>query len=165
MQTRLVNPTTTSPSSSHPPSSKMAPKSKRKSDADIESKAGGSKTVKKPKISDFEEGEESSGDEQIPLSKRVSSKKDAPSEPKEDEEESKVMIRTNNEGDRYIDLGKKKRVTVRKFKGNVLIDIREYWGDEGDEKPGKKGISLSGDQWKSLTEAAEAVDMILAKMK
>ncbi|KAA1474281.1 PC4-domain-containing protein [Dentipellis sp. KUC8613] len=146
----------------------MAPKSKRKADDESNggnSKAAGSKTAKKPKISDFKDGEESSGDEQVPLSKRVSSKKNATSEPKEDEEESKVMIRTNTEGDKYIDIGKKKRVTVRKFKGNVLIDIREYWGEEGDEKPGKKGISLSGDQWKSLTEAAQAIDMILAKMK
>ena len=50
------------------------------------------------------------------------------------------------EGDSYIDIGKKKRVTVRVFKGTPLIDIREYYGPEGDEKPGKKGISLTVEQ-------------------
>lgn len=31
-------------------------------------------------------------------------------------------------------------VSVRDFKGKVLIDIREYWmNQDGDMKPGKKG--------------------------
>lgn len=31
-------------------------------------------------------------------------------------------------------------VSIRDFKGKVLIDIREYWMDQaGEMKPGKKG--------------------------
>lgn len=64
------------------------------------------------------------------------------------------------------------------IKGSTLIDIREYYGSEGDEKPGKKGISLSVEQvrqspyplaaterhfeqWKSLMEASDAINSLL----
>ena len=49
-------------------------------------------------------------------------------------------------GEQYVDLGKKKRATVRSFKGVVLLDIREYYGADDQEKPGKKGISLTLEQ-------------------
>ncbi len=74
----------------------------------------------------------------------------------------------SEEGDQYIDLGKRKRVTVRSFKSTYsnlrfsdlfclppclfpdspLLDIREFYEDKttGQEKPGKKGISLSREQ-------------------
>ena len=55
-------------------------------------------------------------------------------------------MRHTSTGESYIDIGKKKRVTVSMFKGQPLIDIREYYGDEGQEKPGKKGIALTMDQ-------------------
>lgn len=34
--------------------------------------------------------------------------------------------------------------------GSTLIDIREFYGDDNDLKPGKKGISLSQEQVCSL---------------
>ncbi|KAI0063634.1 PC4-domain-containing protein [Artomyces pyxidatus] len=108
------------------------------------------------------------------LAKRSKVKKDAgdakttKAKAKDSNEESSggaPMIRVNHDGDKYLDLGKKKRVTVRTFKGMPLIDIREYWGDEGDEKPGKKGISLSPEQWKVLVECAEDISNLLPKAK
>ena len=44
------------------------------------------------------------------------------------------------------------------FKGKLLIDIREYYGDDHDLKPGKKGISLSVEQWKKLKDNLAAID-------
>ena len=39
-----------------------------------------------------------------------------------------------------LQIGKMRYVSVRDFKGKVLIDIREYWMDpEGEMKPGRKG--------------------------
>jgi len=57
-----------------------------------------------------------------------------------------VVVHTTSDGDKYIELGKKKRATVRSFKGTPLVDIREFYGADGDEKPGKKGISLTMEQ-------------------
>ena len=65
--------------------------------------------------------------------------------------ETKILV--NAEGDKYIDLGKKKRAVVRSFKGVALLDIREYYGEPGEEKPGKKGISLNLDQVGSFSTA------------
>ncbi|AOA62549.1 Transcriptional coactivator [Komagataella phaffii CBS 7435] len=52
-----------------------------------------------------------------------------------------------------IDLGKKKQVTVRNFKGVKLVDIREFYTtSEGELRPGKKGISLTEETWKTLVD-------------
>ncbi|KAI6134472.1 transcriptional Coactivator p15-domain-containing protein [Pisolithus thermaeus] len=73
-----------------------------------------------------------------------------------------VPIHTNAEGEKYVDLGKKKRVTVRVFKGKVLVDIREYFGPDDDEKPGRKGISLSPEQWDMLKGSIDVLDSFIA---
>eukprot|EP00752_Nemacystus_decipiens_P009908 g8840.t1 len=49
-----------------------------------------------------------------------------------------------------IELGKNKFVDVRKFKDKVLVDIREYYEKDGEMRPGKKGIALTGEQWEEL---------------
>ncbi|KAF9696833.1 hypothetical protein EKO04_005602 [Ascochyta lentis] len=56
----------------------------------------------------------------------------------------------------------KRRVTVSDFKGTTLISIREYWTNDGGElKPGKKGISLSVEQYNALLAAAPILESVL----
>jgi hypothetical protein len=56
-------------------------------------------------------------------------------------------------------LNSRKRVSIRKFKGQTLIDIREYFStDKGETKPTKKGISLTLDLWKKLKEHMGSID-------
>ena len=44
-----------------------------------------------------------------------------------------------------------RRVTVEKFHSKTLINIREFYSaGEGELKPGRKGIALTGDQWVRL---------------
>ncbi|KAG7481363.1 hypothetical protein MATL_G00066120 [Megalops atlanticus] len=61
--------------------------------------------------------------------------------------------------DNMFQIGKMRYVSVRDFKGKVLIDIREYWMDqEGEMKPGRKGISLNPEQWNQLKEQISDID-------
>ncbi|VDN06453.1 unnamed protein product [Thelazia callipaeda] len=63
-------------------------------------------------------------------------------------------------GDEMFELGKMRFVSVRSFKGKALIDIREYYQDKnsGDLKPGRKGISLSAEQYQRLKTIMSDID-------
>lgn len=66
---------------------------------------------------------------------------------------------SSNSDDNMFQIGKMRYVSVRDFKGKVLIDIREYWmNQDGEMKPGKKGISLNPEQWNQLKEQMSDID-------
>ncbi|KAG7449510.1 PC4-domain-containing protein [Guyanagaster necrorhizus] len=139
-----------------------------------------SESKQKPKRIKAERSE-SSGDEDASFPKKGKSKpshnkKTKKTEESSDEDEhidakskakfdAEVVVHKTSDGDKYIDLGKKKRATVRSFKGMPLLDIREFYGQEGDEKPGKKGISLSLEQWETLKMGANTIDQLFATVK
>lgn len=70
---------------------------------------------------------------------KVHSESDTNSSVAEDDKTTDPKV--NKDGEQYWELGGKKRVTVRTWKGRKLIDIREFYGDDSkDLKPGKKGM-------------------------
>uniref|UniRef100_A0A672K3P6 Activated RNA polymerase II transcriptional coactivator p15 n=2 Tax=Sinocyclocheilus grahami TaxID=75366 RepID=A0A672K3P6_SINGR len=72
---------------------------------------------------------------------------------------SKSSSSSSSKNDNMFQIGKMRYVSVRDFKGKVLIDIREYWMDqEGEMKPGRKGISLNPEQWNQLKEQISEID-------
>ncbi|EGO25440.1 hypothetical protein SERLADRAFT_465594 [Serpula lacrymans var. lacrymans S7.9] len=90
---------------------------------------------------------------------------DESSDEDETEKHHSVAVHSTPEGEKYIDLGKKKRATVRKFKGAVFVDVREFFGNPGEEKPGKKGISLGLEQWEALKSGASTIDSLFTELK
>jgi hypothetical protein len=79
--------------------------------------------------------------------------------------EDAVKHETNEQGEEFFDLTAKKRFTVRKWKGKVLLDIREFYESNGEMKPGKKGISLNLEQYKILRKLVKSgsIDALVKK--
>ncbi|KAK8125545.1 rna polymerase ii transcriptional coactivator [Apiospora kogelbergensis] len=67
------------------------------------------------------------------------------------------------EGNSFWPLTATRRVVISEFKSKPLISVREYYTDgAGEMKPGKKGISLTLDQWNSLMKATAEVNAELS---
>ncbi|XP_075697778.1 activated RNA polymerase II transcriptional coactivator p15 [Rhinoderma darwinii] len=72
---------------------------------------------------------------------------------------------SSSQEDNMFQIGKMRYVSVRDFKGKVLIDIREYFMDnQGELKPGRKGISLNPEQWSQLKEQMSDIDEAMRKL-
>jgi len=120
--------------------------------------------AKKPQLeSDDEEEEEA--EERPPKRKKVEKPSSSKKSSSKDANVDTGALLVDASGDKYIDLGKKRRATVRSFKGTTYLDIREYYDAGGEERPGKKGISLSTEQWSALKENAEIIDVMFSKSK
>jgi Transcriptional Coactivator p15 (PC4) len=65
----------------------------------------------------------------------------------------------DKEGNAVFELNSKKKVRVSKFKGQVLIDFREYWQTPtGETMPTKKGVSLTLDAYNQLKALIPSID-------
>ncbi len=122
-------------------------------------------------------GKESSSDEEhverIPLTKSEENKekkllnKKREKEKKEKKESNKTIKDDVIVGDKEVKfvLDSKKRITVHKFKGQLKVDIREFYEDNGEMKPGKKGITLNMDNWKKFKGFIAYIDETIDDMK
>lgn len=70
----------------------------------------------------------------------------------------------NKDNEAFFDIGKKKRVTIRKWQGKCYVDIREFYEDNGEMKPGKKGISLSIEQWEDIKKIINPIDEEISQL-
>ncbi|CAF3020290.1 unnamed protein product [Rotaria sp. Silwood2] len=128
------------------------PKSKEfldSSESGSDNESGAKATQKKPKV-------EGSDDKRNPPAKRAKTT---------DEENGAVASKSGLNGERLYEIGKLRYVSVSEFRGKPYVNIREYYEDKGVEKPGKKGISLTGDQWEKLKSLINQVDKDLKKSK
>ncbi|XP_033750065.1 activated RNA polymerase II transcriptional coactivator p15-like [Pecten maximus] len=108
-----------------------------------------------PKSKEFISSSESDSDEPKPKKK----KKQEPVESKKEKSEASSKKATKGaNGEQMFQLSKMRFVSVSEFRGKVLVGIREYYEADGDLRPGKKGISLTLEQWNNLKEQMEEID-------
>lgn len=74
----------------------------------------------------------------------------------ESSEEKKFEVILNQIGDNRF-------ITLSSFKGRTYVNIREYYRtDDGELRPGRKGIALKPSEWKRLLAEAETINQQLA---
>ncbi|CEL01548.1 hypothetical protein ASPCAL01129 [Aspergillus calidoustus] len=69
--------------------------------------------------------------------------------------------REDANGESYWEISKMRRVTISTFRGKTMVNIREYYEKDGQELPGKKGISLPTDQFSALVALLPDIETAL----
>ncbi|XP_057335877.1 activated RNA polymerase II transcriptional coactivator p15-like [Microplitis mediator] len=116
-----------------------------------------------PKSKEYLSSDDSSGsshsEEEKPKKKKPKREEKKEKNAKEEKPSKKASSSKLDEEEPTWEIGNKKHVTVRKWKGKLYIDIREmYLDNEGSLKPGRKGISLTPENYMKLKDIMGEVD-------
>ena len=67
----------------------------------------------------------------------------------------------------YYEMSEKRRVTITKFRGRARVDIREFYHghQDGTLLPGKKGISMSHDEYLKFKSMIPAIDEEIVRLQ
>lgn len=103
-----------------------------------------------PKSKEYISSSGSESDEERPKKKQKKEK----DKPKKDASKSSI----SKEEDTMLQLSKMRYVSVSEFRGKKYVNIREYYEQDGDLKPGRKGIALNEEQWKKLKDHITEID-------
>ncbi len=76
------------------------------------------------------------------------------------------MVEAKSDDVQVFDLGYKKRVQVKKYQGQIFIDIREYFSRDfiPDLLPTKKGVVLTPEIWRTLMAKADEINQAIEAM-
>ncbi|KKY23039.1 putative rna polymerase ii transcriptional [Phaeomoniella chlamydospora] len=67
----------------------------------------------------------------------------------------------DSEGNVYWELPSKRRVTITKFHGKTLVNIREYYEKDGKMLPGKKGVAMTMEVYAALIDLLPEIETAL----
>eukprot|EP00924_Labyrinthula_sp_SR-Ha-C_P006319 snap_masked-scaffold_31-processed-gene-3.23-mRNA-1 protein AED:0.11 eAED:0.11 QI:0/0/0/0.5/1/1/2/0/107 len=82
------------------------------------------------------------------------------------QEDDSVVVKKRKivEYDKTFKLSRKRKISVKKMNTTILVDIREFYTKDDEEKPGRKGISLTEEQFhefvKHIDEIKEAIEQL-----
>lgn len=114
-----------------------------------------------PKSKEFISSSDSDSDSDQPKQKKKKvekkEKKETKKEVKKEEKSSSGATKVPG-GEHMFQLSRMRFATVSEFRGNVMVGIREFYDAGGELKPGKKGISLTKEQWTRLKEQIDEID-------
>jgi len=98
---------------------------------------------------------------------KITVKKSAKDEPKKKPAKAEGSWKPDDSGDPSWSLGNMRWAKVQQWKGQAYVNIREYYIDKKsmETKPGKKGTSLSVEQYQKLKEVIPEIDSNLPKKK
>lgn len=71
--------------------------------------------------------------------------------------------KTDSEGGLYWEISKARRVTLSDYRGKKMVSIREYYEKEGEMLPGKKGITMTLEQYGVLVSLLPGIEAELTK--
>ena len=83
----------------------------------------------------------------------------------EPDQELHVEANRDKEGNPMFELHGRKKVFVKYFKGQKMVDIRETYEQNGEMKFSAKGVCLTMDAWKALKDLIPSIERELSKMK
>lgn len=93
-------------------------------------------------------------------------KKDYPEDDEEEKRERKKnkrakVVKQVRKGETTFTLAPARFVTVKKYKEQIYVDIRDFYDKNGELFPGKRGISLKPEEWEELLSvSAQITDAI-----
>ena len=64
-----------------------------------------------------------------------------------------------------FDLTMKKKVFIKQFKGQKMVDIREVYDKNGEMCFTSKGVCLTMDAWKTLKDLIPSIERELSRLK
>ncbi|XP_022333591.1 activated RNA polymerase II transcriptional coactivator p15-like isoform X2 [Crassostrea virginica] len=111
-----------------------------------------------PKSKEFISSSESDSDSDQPKQKKLKVEKKVKKESKKEEKKETSSSSKGPGGEHMFQLSKMRFATVSEFRGNVMVGIREFYDAGGELRPGKKGISLTKEQWTRLKEQIDEID-------